>query len=425
MSRSAAVALLVAALAAACTAQIISYVPDNAPPLTAGNTIPFGSSNPTYTYVGKIPASFMSATHRRVEEIAFMPAFSGIWTAGTVLMGFGHLPSTMTCPFTFPGPGGATPGMFLDFTVVYDSTVHGAVSWPLAIDTWCPIGLATAGGASFIWNGVNDVGFYITFQGASGGGAFRRSPPIPPTRTYASSYQAATSSGCDTTYALYMRLTLQPTAGLVANFTATPSAGPAALTVSFTDTSFTDDPAGIQWWMWDFENDGIVDSTVQNPTFTYFYPGSQTVALTVGDTMNPNNTMTRVNAVVVGPYVFDAATSGGGAGNLTLTGVPMAGAPNTAQGYTFLSFVPAPTLGGGPAFGLQPDANFFAIITVPAAVGNPVHYLPAAGVYPEVPFVVAPGTLSFLAGVTADFVQVGLDAALNLTLVSNVDRVTF
>ncbi|MCK4311763.1 MAG: PKD domain-containing protein [Candidatus Cloacimonetes bacterium] len=51
-----------------------------------------------------------------------------------------------------------------------------------------------------------------------------------------------------------------------ANFEAEPTTGTAPLTVQFIDLSSGDD---IQSWEWDFQNDGIVDSYEQNPTFTY------------------------------------------------------------------------------------------------------------------------------------------------------------
>ena len=63
----------------------------------------------------------------------------------------------------------------------------------------------------------------------------------------------------------------------VANFSATPTAGEAPLAVQFTDLS-TNSPTA---WAWDFENDGVVDSTEQNPSFTYTTAGTYTVNLTV------------------------------------------------------------------------------------------------------------------------------------------------
>lgn len=61
----------------------------------------------------------------------------------------------------------------------------------------------------------------------------------------------------------------------LATFTADITAGSAPLTVHFTDQSINADS-----WEWDFDYDGTVDSTEQNPTYTYTSDGSYTVKLT-------------------------------------------------------------------------------------------------------------------------------------------------
>ncbi|AKB37164.1 cell surface protein [Methanosarcina siciliae C2J] len=66
----------------------------------------------------------------------------------------------------------------------------------------------------------------------------------------------------------------------VAEFTADVTSGTAPLTVNFTDQS-TESPTS---WVWDFENDGVVDSTEQNPSYTYNAAGNYTVNLTVANT---------------------------------------------------------------------------------------------------------------------------------------------
>ncbi len=313
--------------------QVLSYIPDNSPITTVGNTIPFGSA--AYTYMVRIPASFMSLTNRKIQEVALMPGFTNTWNAPNLLIGLGHVPSTLPCPFTFPSAGAATIGGFLDFTVAYDSSVSGAFSWPCTDNVWSPFGFAASGGTSFQWNGVNDVGLYFTFSGASGGGVIRRAPNGPNTRTFASSYQAATSATCEALFAAYVRLTLVP------------------------------------------------------------------------------------------GFEFDAATTGGGVGDLTLTPVTSLGAPGQAFGYTFISFTPASPQGGGPLLGLLPDANVWAILGLAPSVGNPLAYIVAPGFYPEVPLSFPPGTLSFLTGTTADFVQVGFTSTQSLLFFTNVDRLTF
>ncbi|MDD5144041.1 PKD domain-containing protein [Methanoregula sp.] len=63
----------------------------------------------------------------------------------------------------------------------------------------------------------------------------------------------------------------------VADFSAGETGGAAPFTVHFTDKS-TNSPIV---WMWDFNNDGIVDSTEQNPTYAYTNTGIYSINLTV------------------------------------------------------------------------------------------------------------------------------------------------
>jgi PKD repeat protein len=60
-------------------------------------------------------------------------------------------------------------------------------------------------------------------------------------------------------------------------FSASPTSGTAPLDIQFTDESTGD----VLGWGWDFDNDGTVDSTEQNPSFEYASPGTYTVSLTV------------------------------------------------------------------------------------------------------------------------------------------------
>ncbi len=65
----------------------------------------------------------------------------------------------------------------------------------------------------------------------------------------------------------------------IAAFTADVVSGAAPLTVHFTDQS-TGSPAS---WAWDFDSDGEVDGTQQNPTHTYTTAGTYGVKLTVSN----------------------------------------------------------------------------------------------------------------------------------------------
>ena len=57
------------------------------------------------------------------------------------------------------------------------------------------------------------------------------------------------------------------------DFSATPESGGVRLTVTFTDESNFETTA----WEWDFDNDGVVDSTRQNPVYRYYRTGTYTV----------------------------------------------------------------------------------------------------------------------------------------------------
>jgi trimeric autotransporter adhesin len=81
-----------------------------------------------------------------------------------------------------------------------------------------------------------------------------------------------------------------------ASFTASPTSGTAPLTVNFTDSS----SGGPTSWAWDFQNDGTVDSTGQNPIFTYTSPGSYTVKLTVANDAG-SNSLTKASYITVTP----------------------------------------------------------------------------------------------------------------------------
>ncbi|MBK9386398.1 MAG: PKD domain-containing protein [Planctomycetes bacterium] len=109
-----------------------------------------------------------------------------------------------------------------------------------------------------------------------------------------------------------------PAAGLFANFSATPTSGATPLNVSFTDTTYTSDPNGVQTWAWDLDGDSIVDSNAQNPSFTYTVCGPYNVTLTVTDTLHPSSTRTKSNFIFADPQLvvtanFSAAPNAGAA----------------------------------------------------------------------------------------------------------------
>ncbi|WP_231593712.1 leucine-rich repeat protein [Methanosarcina siciliae] len=79
----------------------------------------------------------------------------------------------------------------------------------------------------------------------------------------------------------------------VADFTSDVTSGTAPLTVQFNDAS----TGVILDYAWDFDNDGIVDSTLQNPSFTYEAAGTYNVSLTASNT-GGSNTETKAGYIV-------------------------------------------------------------------------------------------------------------------------------
>ena len=80
----------------------------------------------------------------------------------------------------------------------------------------------------------------------------------------------------------------------VAAFSATPESGTVPLTVQFTDLS-TNSPTS---WAWDFTNNGSVDSTQQNPSYTFTTAGTYTVKLTATNSYG-NTSKTKSDYITV------------------------------------------------------------------------------------------------------------------------------
>ncbi|WOX55518.1 DUF3344 domain-containing protein [Methanoculleus palmolei] len=106
------------------------------------------------------------------------------------------------------------------------------------------------------------------------------------------------------------------TAVPTANFTANVTAGEAPLAVQFNDTS-TGSPTS---WAWDFENDGTIDSTGQNPVWTYTAAGTYTVNLTVANAAGNDSEVKTGYITVTG-----GGSPGGEAPVAAFTATPMNG----------------------------------------------------------------------------------------------------
>jgi PKD repeat protein len=134
----------------------------------------------------------------------------------------------------------------------------------------------------------------------------------------------------------------------VASFDATPDGGVEPLDVQFTDTS----SGTIDSWEWDFDNDGVVDSTAQNPSYSYA-AGSWTAKLTVS---GPAGSDSATAPIVVTPvpsgttlpfaptddaYVRSSSPNGTGGADTTLRVYKT----DTSDTQTYLRFVVSGTTG--------------------------------------------------------------------------------
>jgi hypothetical protein len=181
-------------------AQSTLYVPDNMANVGTCNSIPMSPAfAAATTYVARIPASYLDPNQRVIRDVELAPCATTTFTAANLQMGMGHVPNPLPSPFTFPtfdAAGNVTAlGSFLDYTPFWDTVSQGPFNWTMTQDTWSPMGIATPSFAGFVWNGTDDIGFYITYNTASGGGSCHRTA-TEPFRVYTSgTYQAPSSTG--------------------------------------------------------------------------------------------------------------------------------------------------------------------------------------------------------------------------------------
>ncbi|MHC4854044.1 MAG: PKD domain-containing protein, partial [Planctomycetota bacterium] len=119
-------------------------------------------------------------------------------------------------------------------------------------------------------------------------------------RMYNLTSHTATTGSLQANVGAVMEVNYTPAKGLYAGFTASPTTGGQNLQVTFKDTSFSSDPAGIQSWAWDFDGDTKVDSTVQNPPAFTFKCGKYSPSLTVTDKVHKPSTHSKKDLIKAG-----------------------------------------------------------------------------------------------------------------------------
>ena len=102
--------------------------------------------------------------------------------------------------------------------------------------------------------------------------------------------------------------------------------------------------------------------------------------------------------------------------------------PTAVEGWTLATFATAGPVSTGPLFGIVPDAGTWLLFTTtPLTDSNPFHFpVPSAfGGFPNAPFALPAGAVSFLAGTTADFVVFLVQPGFAYDGRSNVARLAF
>jgi serine protease AprX len=124
---------------------------------------------------------------------------------------------------------------------------------------------------------------------------------------------------------------------------------------------------------------------------------------------------------VSGP-VLDLASTGPGNLSISLSNNPA----SYTEGYVLFSLTTNRPLAMGNFLGLEVDSLTYLSLSVPASVGDPLHFAPTAnpGTYPNAPYTFPAWVAVLFQGFTLDAVALYFDATGNVHAASNVDRVT-
>jgi gliding motility-associated-like protein len=151
----------------------------------------------------------------------------------------------------------------------------------------------TGGTPTFSWSGLNGIG--ITVTGDS----------VP-------SFMTSNTGTSDAVTTFTVNATLNGCQGPNSNFSITVYPNPVADFVStysicigsptdFKDESVAYGGLSINSWNWDFNQDGIIDATSQNPSYLYPTAGPEAVSLLVGTNSVPSCTAQTTEPVFVNP----------------------------------------------------------------------------------------------------------------------------
>lgn len=157
------------------------------------------------------------------------------------------------------------------------------------------------------------------------------------------------------------------------------SFGAAPLTVQFTDRS-----SGVPTsWSWDFNGDGVPDSSAPNPSFTYAQPGRYSAKLVASNATQTSEPRTRL--IRVDPTIGFATTNPTTGVTFTVTGAAtesVSTGQNRVYPYGSTIIVTAPATAGANAFvswtGCPSPASNVCTVTVGASSTLTANYSPGS-----------------------------------------------
>ncbi|MFQ3647212.1 MAG: PKD domain-containing protein [Anaerolinea sp.] len=161
-----------------------------------------------------------------------------------------------------------------------------------------------------------------------------------------------------------------PAEPLLASFSASPLSGTAPLTVTFTNTS----TGTIENIFWDFNSDGIPDSTSAGPvTFTYDTPGTYVATLVISNASGTDTTSQTiiVNAPLIPPVASFSASTTSGTAPLTVDFVLTTEQEITSFQWDFNGDgIPDNTVDLAPSFTFDTPGVYNVTLTVTNAAGS-------------------------------------------------------
>jgi len=237
-------------------------------------------ANPTHTYTQ--PGTYtvtLTASNQQSSDTETKQAYITVGGSSAFMADFTATPTSGPAPLT------------VQFT---DKTTGGPTMW--------------------VWDfGDGPIPMDATCEGAECTNIANPRHTYTEPGTYTVTLTASNQYGNTDTETKQAYITVGSTSDFIADFTATPTAGPAPLTVKFTDKT----TGGPTMWVWDFGDGPIpMDASCQgaecnniaNPTHTYTQTGSYTVTLTASNQYGKKDSETKTNYITVGtiPPVTDS-----------------------------------------------------------------------------------------------------------------------